>query len=102
MVNHTIRQTYASRDEIFVLGQHQFEAQAVSASGRWSGKKWYGPPRWHLEHRFQVWADNLFLGAGSNDTSITRKARVQVKVQSDGGYQNAFSSFLATDPATNR
>jgi hypothetical protein len=71
-----------------------------------------------LEHRFETWAEQLFLGVGNgtetsagssnqgeellddnNDTVQLQKTRVHVKVQSDGGYQNAFI-FAQRPPIT--
>ena len=35
----------------------------VCAAGKWgSGGSWSGPPRWHLQGRFERWADHLAEG----------------------------------------
>lgn len=83
---------HARRDEVFEIGRHTFMADQVCSNGRFNGKRWYGPPRWHLVHRFQLWAENLFLGVDTDNASEEEeeKARVKVTVQRDGGYQNAF------------
>ena len=91
---------HVKQDEVFSIGQHQFEAKSVCSAGKWVRKQWYGPPRWHLELRFQTWAENLFLGMGSaEDGDDIEKARVHVKVQTEGGYQNAFI-FAQRSPIT--
>lgn len=87
--------THVDRDEIFTLGDHSFDSKLVCAAGKWSNKQWYGPPRWHLEHRFHAWAENLFLGV----QHAKHKIQTKVVVQRDGGYQNTFI-FAEREPTS--
>lgn len=106
---------HAQQDEVFALGRHHtFSADLVCSNGRFNAKRWYGPPRRHLEHKFQTWAENLFLGVdagygddnnngnemGSDKSTMDRKSRVKVTVQREGGYQNAYI-FAQRDPVSN-
>mmetsp|Transcript_40743 Transcript_40743/g.84781 ORF Transcript_40743/g.84781 Transcript_40743/m.84781 type:complete len:229 (-) Transcript_40743:19-705(-) len=95
---------HTQRNEVFALEgrqqqKHSFAAELVCSNGRFRGNRWHGPPRWHLEHKFQTWAENLFFGVDVDDatdqneqreTSHDQKARVQVTVQREGGFQNSF------------
>ena len=100
---------YANRDEVFEIGQHSFDASDVCAVGRFRGKRWYGPPRWHLEGRFEKWSEHLFAGVDlgeseydheimSDDVTSQRlykdgngnRAKIRETVQLDGGYQNTY------------
>ena len=75
---------HAKRDEIFSFSNgHSFDSKLVCSSGSWSSKEWHGPPRWHLEPKFNAWADNLYLGIATK-----QKVQARVKLQQDGGYQN--------------
>jgi hypothetical protein len=87
--------THVNREEIFRLGNHSFDSKLVCAAGKWSNKQWYGPPRWHLEDRFHVWAENLFLGV----QHAKHKIKTKVVVQRDGGYQNTFI-FAEREPTS--
>ena len=100
---------YANRGDVFELGRHSFLASDVCAAGRFRGKKWYGPPRWHLEGRFEKWSEHLFAGvdlgeseyvneATSGDVTSQRlykdtngnRAKIKETIQMDGGYQNTY------------
>lgn len=85
---------HVKRDEVFTLGNHSFDSKLVCATGRFTTNGWYGPPRWHLEHRFHSWAENLFLGIAAADdgdeSDASKKIQTKVVVQRDGGYQNTF------------
>ena len=95
---------HADREEAFEIGRHRFEAAEVCAAGRFKKNRWYGPPRWHLENRFRLWAKHLFLGVDVGDGEggdqeedggrisgeEGRKVRLDVDVQVKGGFQNAF------------
>jgi Methyltransferase domain len=78
--------THVERNEIFHLGNYSFDSKLVCAPGKWSKKQWYGPPRWHLEPKFDAWVEHLFLGVCGAGLKIQSK----VVVQHDGGFQNAF------------
>ena len=100
---------YANRGDVFEIGGHCFDASDVCAVGRFRGKRWYGPPRWHLEGRFEKWSEHLFAGVDlgeseydhetiSNDVASQRlykdkngnRAKIRETVQLDGGYQNTY------------
>eukprot|EP00522_Entomoneis_paludosa_P008795 CAMPEP_0172446910 /NCGR_PEP_ID=MMETSP1065-20121228/6356_1 /TAXON_ID=265537 /ORGANISM="Amphiprora paludosa, Strain CCMP125" /LENGTH=441 /DNA_ID=CAMNT_0013198099 /DNA_START=47 /DNA_END=1372 /DNA_ORIENTATION=- len=100
---------FVKRKEHFCIGQHEFDAALVCSGGRWKGNVWRGPPRHTLPPKFQAWAQHLFYGVdlgsinNSNDTASNDshpqetspekqgdKCHVEVMVQNDGGYQNAF------------
>ena len=53
---------YAQRGDIFKIGQHEFKAEEVCSNGKFNKKDWSGPPRWHLEGKFEKWADHLYTG----------------------------------------
>ena len=53
---------HAKRGDVFRIGGHEFDAQDVCSNGSYNKKQWNGPPRWHLQPKFDVWADNLFKG----------------------------------------
>ena len=100
---------YANRGDVFEIGRHSFDASDVCAAGRFRGKKWYGPPRWHLEGRFEKWSEHLFAGVDlgeseyvhettSDDVTSQRlykdtngnRAKIKETIQMDGGYQNTY------------
>ena len=100
---------YANRCDVFEIGRHSFDASDVCAVGRFRGKRWYGPPRWHLEGRFEKWSEHLFAGVDlgeseydhetiSDDVTSQRlykdgkgnRAKIRETVQLDGGYQNTY------------
>lgn len=110
---------HAQREDVFEVGRHTFNAKEVCSSGRFRGKRWYGPPRWHLERRFQRWSEHLFRGIviggvpegadlGESIVAVRKmaeedlirpvfvkeeggtRAKVWETVQIDGGYQNTF------------
>ena len=86
---------HANRDEIFSFSNgHSFDSKLVCSSGSWSSKEWHGPPRWHLEPKFNAWADNLYLGI-----DVKQKIQARVKLQQDGGYQNVIL-FAEREPIT--
>jgi hypothetical protein len=53
---------YAQRGDVFKLGKHEFKAEEVCSNGSFNKKDWSGPPRWHLEGKFDKWTDNLYQG----------------------------------------
>lgn len=101
---------YAQRGEVFEIGKHAFDASEVCSNGRFRGTKWYGPPRWHLEGRFNLWSEHLFAGVDLGTTprdlglitkddlvperiaknELGNKAKIRELVQLDGGYQNTY------------
>mmetsp|Transcript_7356 Transcript_7356/g.7539 ORF Transcript_7356/g.7539 Transcript_7356/m.7539 type:complete len:162 (-) Transcript_7356:160-645(-) len=52
----------ANRRDVFRIGKHSFPASDVCSAGYFQKKRWVGPPRQHLEHKFNVWTDHLFQG----------------------------------------
>ena len=97
------------QEETFVLGRHNhtFNGIDVCAPGKWSRKTWYGPPRWHLESKFDTWVQNLFMGINNDDFEsddntnfmLLQKGVRHVRVQTKGGYQNSFI-FAERQPTT--
>ncbi|KAL7498816.1 hypothetical protein ACHAWT_006673 [Skeletonema menzelii] len=110
---------YANRGDVFRIGQHEFDARDVCSNGQFSKGNWNGPPRWHLQPRFDTWADNLFKGinVGGSSTleqdgseedngyrvSMSSHDGVKVKddivIQVDGGFQNTYI-FAEREPIT--
>ena len=80
-------------ERTFTIGTHQFPASEVTARGKWvsrsagNGKTWQGPPRAHLEPRFERWAAHLLRGMEVGEGGERRLERVQVQAES---YQNVF------------
>jgi len=93
---------HAKRHEVFNFGDYySFDSKLVCVPGKWiPGKwnkdKWCGPNRGSMARTFDVWSQNLFLGI--NDQTA-KKAKVNIQVQHDGGYQNEFL-FAERLPAT--
>mmetsp|Transcript_1494 Transcript_1494/g.2228 ORF Transcript_1494/g.2228 Transcript_1494/m.2228 type:complete len:396 (-) Transcript_1494:28-1215(-) len=109
---------YANRGDVFRIGQHEFDAKDVCSNGQYNKGNWNGPPRWHLQPRFDYWADNLFKGIdvggsssleqdGSEDSgyrvSMSSHDGIKVKddivIQVDGGFQNTYI-FAEREPVT--
>ena len=105
---------HANRGDIFHIGQHSFDAKEVCSNGSFNRKSWSGPPRWHLQPKFDVWADNLFKGidVGNDNTTIptdgnrvmvsstnASKSKVEIIIQVDGGFQNTYM-FAERRPLT--
>ena len=109
------RMVHALRDDIFKIGQHEFDAKEVCSNGSFNKRDWTGPPRWHLEPKFNLWADHLFKGIdvassvepikngyrvmhSSEDGS---KAKDDIIIQVDGGFQNTYM-FAERSPLTSK
>ena len=105
---------YANRGDVFRIGQHEFDAKDVCSNGQFNRKGWTGPPRWHLQPRFNCWADNLFkginVGGSSSDGEsdgfrvlLSSQDGIKVKdditIQVDGGFQNKYM-FAEREPVT--
>lgn len=103
---------YAQRDDIFKIGQHEFDSKEVCSNGSFNKKDWNGPPRWHLENKFHLWADHLFKGVDIGDVTVDReddrivclsndgtKEKREITVQVKGGYQNTYL-FAERSPLT--
>lgn len=59
---------HAKRHEIFHLGDHSFPAHEVCIHGKWKKNTWTGgPPRNHIEQRFQCWSNHLYCGILNED-----------------------------------
>ena len=98
---------HAKRKDTFTIGRHSFPAEEVCSNGSFSKKDWSGPPRWHLEKKFNLWSEHLYQGidvdidvdydgdeADSDlekfQTSGGRKEKREIQVQVDGGFQNTY------------
>lgn len=88
---------HAKRDETFTIGRHSFPALDVCSNGSFTKKNWSGPPRWHLEKKFDLWSENLYKGIdiGSEEDSnyyiqTGRKEKREIQIQVDGGFQNTY------------
>lgn len=106
---------YANRGDVFRIGKHEFSAKDVCSSGQFKRKDWHGPPRSHLQPKFNCWSDNLFKGIDigeslSNDESRNEcrvlvsscdgvKVKDDIKVQVAGGFQNTYI-FAERKPVT--
>jgi len=105
---------YANRGDVFRIGQHEFDAKDVCSNGQFNRKGWTGPPRWHLQPKFNFWADHLFKGinvggSSSDDESdgfrvlLSSHDGIKVKdditIQVDGGFQNTYM-FAEREPVT--
>ncbi len=53
---------HARRKVIFKIGQHEFKAEEVCSHGEFKKGVWSGPARFHLEGKFDKWANHLFDG----------------------------------------
>ena len=85
----------------FINGsRYSFPTRDVCAPGKWAGKEWKGPPRWHLEDKFNTWCHHLHEGMKDHDDSNVQSKLLHVKVQNQGGFQNTFL-FAEKKPATN-
>eukprot|EP00574_Skeletonema_japonicum_P005589 CAMPEP_0201727984 /NCGR_PEP_ID=MMETSP0593-20130828/14366_1 /ASSEMBLY_ACC=CAM_ASM_000672 /TAXON_ID=267983 /ORGANISM="Skeletonema japonicum, Strain CCMP2506" /LENGTH=403 /DNA_ID=CAMNT_0048219953 /DNA_START=106 /DNA_END=1317 /DNA_ORIENTATION=- len=109
---------YANRGDVFRIGQHEFDAKDVCSPGQFSKGNWNGPPRWHLQPRFDCWADNLFKGIDIGGSKLQQddseedngyrvsmshhdgiKVKDDIVIQVDGGFQNTYI-FAERDPVT--
>jgi hypothetical protein len=110
---------HAKRNDIFKIGRHSFPAVDVCSNGRFTKTDWSGPPRWHLEKKFNLWSDHLYKGIDviatssdidnhfsmtndsersfivgdfdkENKNKLGRKTKREVQVQVDGGFQNTY------------
>mmetsp|Transcript_38979 Transcript_38979/g.83190 ORF Transcript_38979/g.83190 Transcript_38979/m.83190 type:complete len:392 (+) Transcript_38979:223-1398(+) len=104
---------YARRGDVFRIGNHEFDAKEVCSNGSFNKKSWDGPPRWHLQPKFDLWAENLFMGidVANSEEPITTgrratiasddgsKAKEEIIIQVDGGFQNTYI-FAERQPVT--
>jgi hypothetical protein len=105
---------YANRGDVFRIGQHEFDTKDVCSNGQFNKKGWTGPPRWHLQPRFNIWADNLFKGINVGGSSSAGeqdgfrvllsshdgiKVKDDITIQVDGGFQNTYM-FAEREPVT--
>jgi hypothetical protein len=64
---------HSKRNDMFKIGRHSFPAVDVCSNGRFTKSDWSGPPRWHLEKKFNLWSDHLYKGidvVASSDSDI--------------------------------
>ena len=85
------------RQENFMIGQYAFPTKDVCSPGKWKNKQWDGPPRWHLEKKFNTWCHHLHQGM--QDCSNVETRLVEIPVQTSGGFQNTFL-FAEKQPKT--
>ena len=101
---------HSKRNEMFSIGRHSFPAVDVCSNGRFTKTDWSGPPRWHLEKKFNLWSDHLYKGidvVASSDIDIDidididsvkeedknclgRKTKREIQIQVNGGFQNTY------------
>ena len=104
---------HADRDEVFTCGKHSFKAKEVCSAGKFNGNKWTGPPRNHLEGKFNKWVKNLELCMDidvdvevdadekilsqpalshsiNQPTILSYKTCEHHELQVDGGFQNKY------------
>ena len=94
---------YAKRNDIFKIGRHSFPAEEVCSNGSFNKKNWSGPPRWHLEKKFEEWSNHLYKGidiaikdsneynnSDEGESHLGRKEKRDIQVQVDGGFQNTY------------
>jgi hypothetical protein len=74
--------------EHFVVGTYSFPTKDVCSVGKWSKKEWDGPPRWHLQPKFNSWCRHLRHGMQGVEGVTTEL--VEIPVQNNGGFQNTF------------
>jgi len=76
---------HAQRGDVFKIGNHEFDAQEVCSNGSFNKKDWSGPPRWHLQPKFDKWAENLFQGIQLDDDEGEEASSVTTKEEEAGG-----------------
>lgn len=84
----------------FQAGKYAFPTKEVCAPGYWKKKLWEGPPRWHLEGKFNAWCRHLYeaMKHDSLDVGVETKL-MKAPVQTSGGFQNTFL-FAQKEPRT--
>lgn len=92
--------SYEKEQTHFQAGKYAFPTKEVCAPGYWKNKEWEGPPRWHLQGKFDAWCRHLHEGMKyvSSDVGVVTKL-VQAPVQTSGGFQNTFL-FAQKEPTT--
>lgn len=88
---------YERSQENFILGSYAFPTKEVCAVGKWTKKEWEGPPRWHLEKKFDSWCFHLHKGMQGIGNVHARL--VEIPVQTSGGFQNKFI-FAEKEPTS--
>ncbi|OEU10173.1 hypothetical protein FRACYDRAFT_159056, partial [Fragilariopsis cylindrus CCMP1102] len=82
---------HSKRNEMFSIGRHSFPAVDVCSNGRFTKTDWSGPPRWHLEKKFNLWSDHLYKGIDEEDKNcLGRKTKREIQIQVNGGFQNTY------------
>mmetsp|Transcript_24982 Transcript_24982/g.61507 ORF Transcript_24982/g.61507 Transcript_24982/m.61507 type:complete len:334 (+) Transcript_24982:152-1153(+) len=91
---------YEKQQTHFQAGKYSFPTKEVCAPGYWKKKEWEGPPRWHLEGKFDAWCRHLYEGMKhvSTDVGVVTKL-LEAPVQTSGGFQNTFL-FAQKEPTT--
>jgi len=75
---------HAKREDTFKIGRHSFPAADVCSNGSFNKKDWSGPPRWHLEKKFNLWSDHLYQGIDiDNDIDVDVDVDVDVDIDID-------------------
>lgn len=99
---------HAKNAPYFYVGDYCFPTNDVCARGKWTAdkkkNKWEGPPRWHLQSKFDKWCHYLheamaYQSQHSTDATDDQQSSGQplistkyfeVPVQTKGGFQNVF------------
>jgi hypothetical protein len=81
---------HAKRHEMFEIGGYQFDSNEVCIHGKWKQNKWVGgPPRSHIQQKFQVWSRHLYCGILDNDKYNGVTARGEEKEEMGHDNDNA-------------
>lgn len=82
--------SHTKQSDSFVVGNYCFPTKDVCAAGKWKGTQryWEGPPRWHLQPKFQKWCHYLHEAMGQEQDMST--SQFEVPLQTQGGFQNTF------------
>ena len=98
---------HAKNAPFFHVGEYCFPTKDVCSRGKWTAhkkNKWEGPPRWHLQSKFEKWCHHLHEAMSYPNQSTTTSAEndqssgqplittkyFEVPVQTKGGFQNVF------------
>jgi hypothetical protein len=78
-----------TKQENFEVGRYHFPTKDVCAPGKFRSKAWDGPPRWHLQGKFDKWCMHLHSAIQEHD-DVKSSRMSEIRVQTKGGYQNTF------------
>ncbi|CAJ1956853.1 unnamed protein product [Cylindrotheca closterium] len=92
---------YEKQQTHFQAGKYAFPTKEVCSPGYWKKKEWEGPPRWHLQGKFDAWCRHLHEAmkyVSDSDVGVVTKL-LEAPVQTNGGFQNTFL-FAQKEPMT--